>query len=107
MAELTMKTKGRRGINWHVAREVEVQAELATQTTSGAGRATRILGAHTAEGHSYIDTDRGNVDHYVILNDERGQSAAMSIEYGREPDAEGKGGMEGVAPLRKAFGIDT
>ncbi|WJN63266.1 tail completion protein [Streptomyces phage phiScoe54] len=34
-------------------------------------------------GHSEIDIERGRVDRYVVLNDDRGQKAAMSIEYGR------------------------
>ncbi|APC43255.1 hypothetical protein Joe_15 [Streptomyces phage Joe] len=35
------------------------------------------------QGHSNIDIERGRVDRYVVLNDDRGQKAAMSIEYGR------------------------
>ncbi|QEQ94045.1 hypothetical protein SEA_SAFTANT_13 [Streptomyces phage Saftant] len=34
-------------------------------------------------GHSEIDIERGRVDRYVVLNDDRGDKAAMSIEYGR------------------------
>ncbi|WJN62792.1 tail completion protein [Streptomyces phage phiScoe2] len=35
------------------------------------------------DAHSEIDVERGRVDRYVVLNDDRGQKAAMSIEYGR------------------------
>ncbi|WJN62711.1 tail completion protein [Streptomyces phage phiScoe15] len=35
------------------------------------------------DAHSSIDIERGRVDRYVVLNDDRGQKAAMSIEYGR------------------------
>lgn len=33
-------------------------------------------------GHSYIDTAKGDIDRFLILNDERGQMAAAAIEYG-------------------------
>ena len=36
------------------------------------------------------------------VNDERGQKAAMSIEFGRGPNDDGKGAMEGLAILRRA-----
>lgn len=47
-------------------------------------RAEEDLIEHRAEGHSFIDIEAGNVDRYLILNDDRGQKAAMSIEYGRQ-----------------------
>lgn len=36
-----------------------------------------------SDAHSSIDIERGAVDRYVVLNDDRGDKAAMSIEYGR------------------------
>ncbi|MFE2104310.1 DUF5403 family protein [Kitasatospora sp. NPDC059463] len=47
-------------------------------------RAEELLVQHRADGHADIDVDAGEVDKYVILSDERGQKAALSIEYGRQ-----------------------
>lgn len=48
-------------------------------------------------------------DWLVILNDERGMGAAMTIEYGMRPGIDTEGyfypGTEPVAPLRKAAGL--
>jgi hypothetical protein len=46
-------------------------------------RAEELLAEHRQEGHAYIDIERGRIDRYVVLNDERGQKAAAAIEYGR------------------------
>ncbi|WP_411120602.1 DUF5403 family protein [Streptomyces sp. x-19] len=61
-----------------------VQAELEVRTFEIAVRAEEILKQHRAEGHSEIVVEEGKVDKYVILSDDRGQKAALSIEYGRE-----------------------
>lgn len=47
-------------------------------------RAEEDLLNHRAQGHSFIDVERGRVDRFLILNDDRGQKAALSIEYGRQ-----------------------
>lgn len=47
-------------------------------------RAEEDLLNHRHDGHSFIDVERGRVDRFLILNDDRGQKAAMSIEYGRQ-----------------------
>ncbi|NEA50454.1 DUF5403 family protein [Streptomyces sp. SID10815] len=60
-----------------------VQAEVEARTFEIAVRAEEILKQHRAEGHSEILVEEGKVDKYVILSDDRGQKAAMSIEYGR------------------------
>lgn len=114
MARLTMKVNGRNGINWNVARHVEVQSELRAEAQFAAFQAMGILGAHRHDGHARIETDKGKVDHYVVLSDERGQKAAMTIEYGRRPAMRFDErldrmvydpGHPGVAPLRKAVGL--
>lgn len=61
-----------------------VQSRLRLEAVLGAFRAEANLKTHRVSGDSYISTESGRVDHYVILNDERGQGAAMSIEYGRK-----------------------
>ncbi|MEU5427618.1 DUF5403 family protein [Streptomyces olivoreticuli] len=60
-----------------------VQAELDRRTFEIAVRAEEILVQHRADGHAQIEVDTGTVDRFVVLSDERGQKAAMSIEYGR------------------------
>lgn len=45
--------------------------------------ATVSLIEHKQDGHASIETAHGRIDHYLILNDERGQDAALSIEFGR------------------------
>jgi hypothetical protein len=69
----------------------DVQARLALEAKEGAYRAEAQLaivrskpGYDIRGGHSFIETSTGDVDHYVILNDERGLRAAMTIEYGRK-----------------------
>lgn len=46
-------------------------------------RAEEDLAEHRQEGHAFIEAESGRIDRYLILNDMRGQKAAMSIEYGR------------------------
>ncbi|WJN62944.1 tail completion protein [Streptomyces phage phiScoe25] len=57
--------------------EVAVKAEALLQLHQDYDEEERL------EGHSEIDIERGRVDRYVVLSDDRGQKAAMSIEYGR------------------------
>lgn len=49
------------------------------------------------------------IDRFVVLSDERGMGAAMSIEFGIAPGIDTEGnfypGTRAVAPLRKAAGI--
>lgn len=64
-----------------------------------------LLAAHVHDGHSRITLEKGDVDAYVVLDDERGQAAAMTIEFGRQANADGNGAMEGLAVLRRASGL--
>ena len=76
------------------------------------GRRAEIAAAelahHVFSGDSYIDIEVGEVDRYLVLNDERGQLAAMTIEFGREGGTTDKHGnpvspMPAVKPLRTAI----
>jgi hypothetical protein len=59
------------------------------------------------EYHSFIEVKRyGKLDWWVVLNDTRGLSAAMSIEFGRGPDENGKGATSGAQTLHRAFELD-
>ncbi|MGW8953497.1 DUF5403 family protein [Streptomyces sp. NPDC055709] len=67
-----------------VAQHVDVQAELERRTFEVGVRAEQLLIEHRQDGHAEIDIEHGDIDHYVVLSDERGQKAALSIEYGRQ-----------------------
>ena len=77
-------------------------------------KAEGMLRAHRHDGHAAIEVEEGNVDRYVTLSDERGLKAALSIEYGRQPQfselEDGSvamdGGMEGLFILHKAFNFN-
>lgn len=45
-------------------------------------RAEETLKAHRYLGHAAVEVVHGDVDWYVVLSDDRGQKAALSIEYG-------------------------
>lgn len=87
-----------------LARWRPVQYELDDRARMMTIVARRKLREHRAEGHSFIETEKGRIDRWVILNDTRGLSAAMSMEYGRAPDDQGKGGMDGLYILHEATG---
>lgn len=82
MATIYRSVKGR-PIAKFIALMDEVQDELDNRTFEIAVRAEEALLQHRFEGHAAIEVDKGKVDRYVTLSDERGQKAAMSIEYGR------------------------
>lgn len=87
-----------------------VQSSLEEYTLEIAVRAEEKLLQHHFEGHAAIEVDHGDVDWYVTLSDERGQKAAMSIEYGRkgyiDPETgEVWGEMEGLFILHDATNL--
>ncbi len=104
------KGKGRR-IQQAIGLHEDVQSRLRLEAVLGAFRADANLKKHRVSGDSYISTESGRVDHYVILNDERGQGAAMTIEYGRkglepeelEDNSLSSGEMEGLFILHEAM----
>ncbi|MEU5403716.1 DUF5403 family protein [Streptomyces sp. NPDC005963] len=67
-----------------VARHEGVTDELDRRAFEVAVRAEELLIEHRADGHAAIDVAQGDIDFYVVLSDDRGQKAALSIEYGRE-----------------------
>ncbi|MFI6205911.1 DUF5403 family protein [Streptomyces sp. NPDC051041] len=82
MAEIYERS-GKRQLERLVATLPGVQAELDEKRFEVAARAEALLLQHRQEGHARIDVADGDVDKYVILDDERGDKAALSIEYGR------------------------
>lgn len=81
-----------------------VQDWLEGYVRAAAGPARSELAAHRHEGHSFIEVEHGDIDWHLVLNDERGLRAAMSIEFGRGPDENGKGASDGLFILHKAMG---
>ena len=81
-----------------------VQGDLHDRATAMERIARSLLAQHRSEGHSFIELEHGDVDYWVILNDTRGQQAAMSIEYGRGPNENGEGAMAPLNILHRATG---
>ncbi|MGZ2360731.1 DUF5403 family protein [Streptomyces sp. 372A] len=75
--------EGKRKLEYLVAVLPGVQAAVDEARFEVAARAESLLLAHRLEGHATIDVVDGDVDKYVVLDDERGKKAALSIEYGR------------------------
>ena len=106
MATIYKSVKGRK-LTDVIARNKGVQDELDRRTFEMAVRAEEDLLEHRMEGHAAIEVAHGDIDWYVVLSDERGQEAAMSIEFGRagyiDPDTrEEYGEMEGLFILARA-----
>lgn len=107
MAEIYKRVKGQ-PIEKFIGKVRPVQAELSERAFEIGVRAEQRLIDHRQDGHAYIEVDTfGNVDWYVWLNDENGDEAAMSIEFGRAGyiDVETKevfGAMEGLFILTDA-----
>lgn len=93
-----------------IARTAEAQAGLKKKAEYRAARAVLILSMHRAQGHSFIELKKGDIDYWLILNDTRGQKAAMTIEFGRKGGGRDSAGRliapsEPVAALRRATGL--
>lgn len=114
MAKIYKAVQGRPIQEW-LGRMDGVQGDLESRTFEAAVRAEEQLIKHRFQGHAAIEVDHGDIDWYVTLSDERGQKAAMSIEYGRQAyevereDREGNTftveipAMDGLFILHRAF----
>ncbi|MFF9644732.1 DUF5403 family protein [Kitasatospora aureofaciens] len=67
-----------------IAGLAEVKAVHEQKAFEIAVRAEELLLEHRLEGHAEIDIVKGDWDFYVVLSDDRGDKAALSIEYGRQ-----------------------
>lgn len=116
MAEVFRSVNGKK-LEKYIAQRDEVQDELDRVLFKAEVRAEEHLArvrasiGYTGDHHIEIETKRGDVDRYLILSDEAGQRAAMSIEYGRQAyEVEREDGttyrvegMEGLGILHKAL----
>ena len=87
----------------YIAHRRDVRRALKDEANERADIAKGLLASHHHDGHARIERAHGDLDEYVVLSDERGLKAAMSIEFGRKPDARGRGGMAGLFILRRTF----
>lgn len=105
------KTVGGKKLTKIIAMHGDVQDAVDDAAQEGAIRAAALLDARSKHrtGTSSIDVDKGRVDAYVVLDDTRGLSAALSIEYGRG-EIETKDGKNpptaGIFALHDAFGLE-
>lgn len=104
----SLKQGGKGNLEELIAHHVTVQRGVDSLAQRTATDAAAVLEARRDRGDSKILTERGRVDRFVILSDERGSQAAAAIEYGRKghlnEDGILKGAQAGVAPLRTAIG---
>lgn len=115
MAEVFDEINGKQ-LEKYLAVMPGVQSDLARHAFDIGARAEVLLAEHRQDGHARIERAKGHVDHYVILNDERGQLAAKSIEWGRKAGTYLKvvdgeeievayGAMEGLYILTRASNL--
>lgn len=87
-------TMSEKGFNEMLAHHPDVQANLKRRASRVAERAAARHAAHRDTGDSYITLEHGDVDWYIVLNDERGLEHAWNIEYGQtDRDGEFRDGI--------------
>lgn len=106
MAKINRTVNGKK-LTKLIAQHGDVQRKVDEVALERAVEAEALLNARAQHRThtSTISVEKGRIDAYVTLDDTRGFGAAMTIEYGRQADADGKGGMEGLWPLHDAFGL--
>lgn len=98
MAKIENKV-GRLKLEKYIATLPGVQDALDEARFEIAARAEALLLQHRQEGHASVDVVDGDVDKYVVLDDERGKKAALSIEYGRAESVVVKENKDGTTYL--------
>jgi hypothetical protein len=69
-------------INDKVSKHLTVQSYLDELTFAMLAKAKEGLIEHRRDGDATVERTHGRVDWYLVLSDERGQKAALSIEFG-------------------------
>jgi hypothetical protein len=108
MVNLFYNVQGAR-FDRYIASMIGVRDELDSVAFAAKAHADALLVEHRHDGHAYTEVTKGKLDRYLVLNDERGQMAALSIEFGRDPytdpeTGETDAGMDGLYILHKATG---
>lgn len=93
-----------------VAHLAGVKAEVKREAHEHAQTAKLLLERHRSRsrrgGHAQIvELSSGITDTLVCLDDTQGQSAALSIEYGRPRQRGRSGYMDGLHVLGRTFGL--
>lgn len=107
MAQVYKRVGGRK-IEKVIAVHATVQDRLDTEILQAATRAEAGLARHRKTGQAKIEVDEGRVDRYLVLVDEAGAGAAMSIELGHRsvtPGGDEVGYVEGLHILGDAMGL--
>lgn len=96
-----------------IAMHSDVQDAMDEHATFRGHVAAGLLEMNRFQDHSQISVERvpdelgfADMDRMVVLDDTRGLKAAMTIEFGRKKTGT-NAGMRGIAPLRKAFGLEV
>lgn len=100
-------------INWAASHHASTFRGVRKTTGRVGMRAKANLEQHRHDGHAQIEVTRGgkapateDVDLLVVLSDERGLGAAMSIEFGREEGTTSSWGpMKATNILHEAAGL--
>ncbi|MCU1675338.1 MAG: RoPhRER2 [Frankiales bacterium] len=91
----------RRDINRTVAKMPGVFEAVLAEAHGIAGEAQALLAEHFRTGEAHIEVTKRRPDVLVELVD----PAALSIEYGRGPEENGQGAMEGLHILGRAANL--
>ena len=102
MAHLTKKINGNRGINWYVARHVDVAKGVDAVAGPIYARAKAKHAVHRRTGASYVGIDWNATDAIIFLDDERGLDQAFAIEFGHIDPKSGEW-VEGIHALMPWF----
>lgn len=73
---------GPKAMNTIISNIDGVVAAVADEAKSEGRKAEARLSGHHHQGHAQVTVTHGDVDSFVNLDDTRGESAAMSIEFG-------------------------
>lgn len=110
MADIFNDHNGRGGLPDQLAHLKGVKLAVRATAEKGAAVASARLEAHRDTGDARITVQPGVTDVLVTLDDDRGQRAAMTIEFGRAGGNVDSAGrvvtrMEGLHVLTGAFGV--
>lgn len=79
----------------------DVRAAVAAKADEIGTLADALFAPHNHPGRHDIDVEHDSLDSLVVLHG----PAPLSVEFGRSPGPDGKGGMRGLHVLGRAAGI--
>lgn len=87
-----------KGTDSYIAHMAGVKTSVRNETSDIKGRADALFDAHNRPGGHEIDMSLGRTDGVVTMSG----PAPVNVEYGRPPNADGRGRMEGLHILGRA-----